>query len=130
MNTKIFFVFLLILVTTFSIHADENYNKALAAYEQKNFDTCLTVLKTVIRENETNYDAHILAAYCHVGRKTYSDAIYHLREVAENSLQHAQTVRTDIVNLYFAMGKYKTARNVGYKYLEAFEDENTKAPLD
>ncbi|MBN8222681.1 MAG: hypothetical protein J0L53_17325, partial [Spirochaetes bacterium] len=103
------------------------YQKALAYYEQKNYDACVTALKPAIKEGENTADLRILAAHCHSARKTYADAIYHLKAVLEDSSDRT-SVRTDIVALLFQQARYREARNAGYKYIEAFKDEDKPVP--
>ncbi len=113
----------------FAAESTAQYQKALAYYEQKNFDACITALKPAIKEAGENADLRILAAHCHSGKKNYADAIYHLKAVASESPERA-SVRADIVNLLFQQGRYREGRNSGYKFIEAFKDEDKPVPAE
>lgn len=121
----------LLLLPVWAVFAQKSgeaaYQKALAYYEQKNYDACVTALKPAIKEGNDTADLRILAAHCHTARKTYSDAIYHLKAVLEDAPERTG-VRSDIVALLFQQARYREARNAGYKYIEAFKDEDKPVP--
>lgn len=116
-------------VTVLTAQKNGAYEKALAYFEQKNYDACVTALKPAIKESSDQADMRILAAHCHTARKSYADAIYHLKAALEENSSRT-SIRTDIVNLYFQSGRYREARNVGYKYIEAFKDEDKQVPAE
>jgi len=117
----------LVLAAATTLAADAAYDKATAYYEQKNFDACLTSLRPAIQDAENNIQLRILAAQCHIGKKSYGDAIYHLKQVVENAPEK-NGIRADIVALYFALGKYREGRNFGYKYIAALKDDDRTVP--
>lgn len=123
-------IFFALASLTASLSAESSaYEKALAHYERKNFDACVTALKSAIKDAGEAADMRILAAHCHTARKSYADAIYHLKAVLKDAPERTG-IRTDIVNLLFQSGKYREGRNSGYKYIEAFKDEDKVPPAE
>lgn len=109
--------------------SDSAYEKALAYFEQRNFDACITAIKPAIKDSAEQSQAQlrVLAAHCHTGKKSYSDAVAHLRVVAEEFPEQAG-VREDIVSLLIAQGKYREARKLGYRYSEELKDAEKPVP--
>ncbi|MBV6494315.1 MAG: hypothetical protein LDLANPLL_02346 [Turneriella sp.] len=126
---KLISLFVLFSFLLSPLSAEDAYAKALLLYEQKNYDACLSTLKAEIRGEDENSDLRILAAYCHIGKKSYSDALYHLQQAVRKTSVR-DSVYADIVSLLFEMGRYRQARNAGYKYIEVFEDAEKAPPLD
>jgi tetratricopeptide (TPR) repeat protein len=106
---------------------DSAYEKALAYYEQENYDACITAIRPAIKDAEGKPDLRILVAHCHAGKKNYADAIAHLRIVAEEN-ESRTDVREDILSLLIAQGKYREARRAGYRYAEAIKDNGKAVP--
>ncbi len=106
---------------------DAAYQKALAYFEQRNYDACLTAIRPAIKESEENGDARVLAAHCHVGKKNYADAVAHLRAVAEE-LPERVDVKEDIVALLIEQGKFRDARRAGYRFSEELKDAEKVVP--
>jgi thioredoxin-like negative regulator of GroEL len=72
------------------------YEKALAYFEQKNYDACITAIRPAIKDAEGKPELRVLVAHCHAGKKNFADAVAHLRIVADEN--EARTdVREDIV---------------------------------
>jgi tellurite resistance protein len=105
---------------------DAAYEKALAYYEQKNYDACLTALRPVIKEKDSKPDLRILVAHCHAAKKNYADAVAHLRIVTEEFPDQAG-VREDILALLNADGRYRDARKIGYRYMSALKKQDKPA---
>lgn len=103
----------------------EGYAKALAYYEQGDFDACLNALKSAIDDSVKKPDLRILAAHCHAAKKNYREAAQHLHAVIENFPNEAG-VKEDLVQLLVAQGKYRQARKVALEYKDELE-ENEKA---
>ncbi len=106
---------------------DAAYERALAYYEQKNYDACLTAVRPAIKDSGTKPELRILAAHCHAAKKNYSDAVYHLRAVAEETPERPG-LREDIIGLLFASGRYKEARKAGYSFIEDLKDADKPVP--
>jgi Tfp pilus assembly protein PilF len=103
------------------------YEKALAYFEQKNYDACITAIRPAIKDAEGKPELRVLVAHCHAGKKNFADAVAHLRIVADEN--EARTdVREDIVALLLAQGKYREARKVGYRYAEAIKEDGKPVP--
>lgn len=97
------------------------YERALAYYEQKNYDSCLIAIKPAIKDKGSDAELRVLAAHCHAAKKNYADAVAHLRAVAEDNADRPG-LREDIVALLFAQGRYKEARKAGYTFIEELKD--------
>lgn len=109
---------------------DSAYEKALAYFEQKNYDACITAIRPAIKDPSTSSgqaELRILVAHCHAGKKNYADAVAHLRIVAEEN-ETRTDVREDILSLLIAQGKYREARRAGYHYAEALKDNGKAVP--
>ncbi len=103
------------------------YEKALAYFEQKNYDACITAIRPAIKDAEGKPELRILVAHCHAGKKNYADAVAHLRIVADEN-ETRSDVREDILSLLIAQGKYREARKTGYRYAEAIKDDGKTVP--
>ncbi len=106
---------------------DATYQKALAYFEQRNYDACLTAIRAAIKESEASTDARILAAHCHTGKKNYADAVAHLRAVAEEAPERTD-VKEDIVALLIEQGKFRDARRAGYRFSAELKDNQKPVP--
>lgn len=106
---------------------DAAYERALAYYEQKNYDACLTAIRPAIKDNGTKAELRILAAHCHVAKKNYSDAVYHLRALAEENADYPG-LREDIIGLLNAQGRYKEARKAGYSFIDDLKEADKTVP--
>jgi len=106
---------------------DAAYQKALAYFEQHNYEACLAAIRPVIKESDGNADARILAAHCHAGKKNYADAVAHLRAVAEELPENVD-VKEDIVALLLEQGKFREARRAGYRFSEELKDADKAVP--
>jgi len=107
--------------------AEPAYEKALAYFEQKNYDACIAAIRPAIKDAEGKPELRILVAHCHAGKKNYADAVAHLRIVAEEN-EGRTDVREDIVTLLLAQGKYREARKAGYRYAEAIKEDGKPVP--
>ncbi|HNJ66499.1 MAG TPA: CDC27 family protein [Turneriella sp.] len=120
----------LFLVTPLALGAqqtDATYQKALAYFEQRNYDACLTAIRPAIKESDENTDARVLAAHCHAGKKNYADAVAHLRAVAEEAPERTD-IKEDIVALLIEQGKFRDARRAGYRFSEELKDSEKPVP--
>jgi Tfp pilus assembly protein PilF len=122
----------LMITATFAASAqkvapESAYEKALAYFEQKNFDACITAIRPAIKDAEGKPELRVLVAHCHAGKKNYADAVAHLRIVAEEN-ESRTDVREDIVALLLAQGKYREARKAGYRYAEAIKEDGKPVP--
>lgn len=107
---------------------DPTYDKALAYFEQKNYDACITAIRPAIKDN-ARPELRVLVAHCHTGKKNYADAAAHLKVVAEEAPDY-KGVKEDIVAVLFAQGKYREARKAGYRYIEALKDDGKTIPAE
>lgn len=107
--------------------SESAYQKALAYFEQRNYEACLKAIRGAINESEESSDARVLAAHCHVGRKNYADAVAHLRAVAE-AMPERTDVKEDIVALLIEQGKFRDARRAGYRFSEELRDSEKPVP--
>lgn len=101
------------------------YQKALAYFEQRNFDACLSAIRPAIKDGAI--DARILAAHCHAAKKNYADALAHLQAVAAGTTGRTD-VREDIVALFIEQGKFREARRAGYRFSEELKDAEKDVP--
>lgn len=113
---------------TFAQKADPVYEKALAYFEQRNYDACITAIRPAIKD-DAKPELRILTAHCHSGKKNYADAVAHLKVVAEEAPDYTG-VKEDIVTMLFAQGKYRDARKAGYRYIEALKDDGKSIPAE
>lgn len=112
----------------FAQKTDPIYEKALAYFEQKNYDACITAIRPAIKDG-AKPELRILTAHCHSGKKNYADAVAHLKVVAEEFPDYAG-VKEDIVAMLFAQGKYREARKAGYRYIEALKEDGKSIPAE
>lgn len=125
------FKYIFVILASSAVLAQKNdpvYEKALAYFEQKNYDACLTAIRPAIKD-DAKPELRILTAHCHSGKKNYADAVAHLKVVAEETPDYAG-VKEDIVTMLFAQGKYREARKAGYRYIEALKDDGKKVPAE
>ncbi|MCX7632743.1 MAG: tetratricopeptide repeat protein [Turneriella sp.] len=103
------------------------YDRALAFYEQGNFAQCLAELRKLLANSPENADARILAAHCHSARGNYADAVSHLQLAAEKLPDRVDIIQ-DVMALLFMQGKYREARNWGYRTSNALREEDKEVP--
>lgn len=102
-----------------------SYQRALTYFEQRNFDACLSAIRTEIKDGGT--DARILAAHCHAGKRNYADAVLHLQAAAADAPERTD-IKEDIVALLLEQGKFREARRAGYRFREELREAEKEVP--
>lgn len=101
-----------ILVKSIMATPEEQYDEAMFAFTQGDFDVAIARLNTLLRENPSHFDAQLALGMAFYRKGDYPAAI---REghTAETLRPHEQLVHTNLSLFYMKSGDKKTAEHHG-----------------
>jgi tetratricopeptide (TPR) repeat protein len=117
---KYFFVYIFLLIITFTAHSQNRPPDALAEYRAGNFDRAIQICRSEIDENPNNLESHIVICWSLIRLNRYEEALRFARS--------GRAIHRFDVRLAEIMGEIHYFQGMNNEALQYFQEYASLAP--